>query len=250
MGQNIYLEFINFHICNFALLVWTTETRFPLYHIPITVLKCTLKRHLCPVWLLVSVSSVTPAVENEVDSSSVPLFLSRADELSGCCLSPSASDERKSCEPDCTCVCAWVCVCVRMACIPTVYIYISECVLWVVRSIKTWYSNTCWVCLRRNALLFLGAIKWQQLAVSLFTLFTVNHSHKEKTWPHWMRTINSVRLLTCAHFRILWHIKELSCQRTCVCVQTGVIRVCQVCFIYVPISEGHLQSRAVGFKSA
>lgn len=56
---------------------------------------CLKKIHLCPVRLLVCVSSVTPAVENEVDSSSVPIFPSRADDLSGCCPSLSASDKKK-----------------------------------------------------------------------------------------------------------------------------------------------------------
>lgn len=63
----------------------------------LNALKACLKKkiHLCPVRLLVCVSSVTPAVENEVDSSSVPIFPSRADDLSGCCPSLSASDKRK-----------------------------------------------------------------------------------------------------------------------------------------------------------
>lgn len=64
--------------------------------------------------LLVCVSSVTPAVENEVDSSSVPMFPSRADDPSGCCPSLSASDKRKKLSQSaplrgaCEHVCAWM----------------------------------------------------------------------------------------------------------------------------------------------
>lgn len=46
--------------------------------------------------LLISVSSVTPAVEKEVDSSSVSIIPRGGDELSGCCVSPSASDSRNN----------------------------------------------------------------------------------------------------------------------------------------------------------
>lgn len=123
-----------------------------------------------------------------------------------------------------------VCVCVRMARIPTVYI--SECVLWVVSSIKTWYSNTCWVCLPRNALLFLGVMKWQQFAVSLFTLFTVNHSHKEKTWTHCVRIINTVRLLSCAHSELCDTSKNFPVKdHVYVCRQA--LHACVSCVLYM-----------------
>lgn len=52
-----------------------------------------LKRHLFPARLLISVSSVTPAVEKEVDSSILPR---EGEELSGCSVSPSAADSRKN----------------------------------------------------------------------------------------------------------------------------------------------------------
>lgn len=79
---------------------------------------------------------------------------------------------------------AWQCICVRvwMTWIPTVWV--SEYGHWVVNSVKTWYSNTCWVCVQRNALLLLGVMKRQQLAVGLLTLLTVNHNHKDKIQPH------------------------------------------------------------------
>lgn len=96
------------------------------------------------------------------------------------------------------CVFARVCVCEWMTCIPSVYT--SIWVHWAVSGIKKWYSNTCWVCLQRNALLLLGLINWQQLAVGLFTFLTVNHNHTEKICPHKMSRTqsNTVRLLTCA----------------------------------------------------
>lgn len=76
----------------------------------------------------------------------------------------------------CVCVCEWHAY--------QLYTYVRGCVPWVVSIIKTWYSNTCWVCLQRNALLLLGVIKWQQLAVGLLALLAVNHNHKDKIWPH------------------------------------------------------------------
>lgn len=58
----------------------------------LTVQKC----HLCPVRLLISASSVTPAVEKEVDSSSVSILPREGDELSGCIVSTSAADSRNN----------------------------------------------------------------------------------------------------------------------------------------------------------
>lgn len=54
-----------------------------------------LKCHLCPVRLLIWVSSVTPAVEKEVDSSSLSILPRGCDELSGCSASTSAAGSRK-----------------------------------------------------------------------------------------------------------------------------------------------------------
>lgn len=118
-----------------------------------TALLCVsiLKRHLCPVWLCVSASSVTPAVEKEVDSSSVPIFLSWANGLSGSCLSPTGSDEGGK---------VWTQLCLM----PLWKAYIVDVSAWVplgASGIKTRYSITCWDALRRTALLLPAIIKWQ-----------------------------------------------------------------------------------------
>lgn len=53
-----------------------------------------LKYHLCPVRPLLSVSSVSPAVEKEVDISSVSILPRRLDELPRGCVSPPRSDSK------------------------------------------------------------------------------------------------------------------------------------------------------------
>lgn len=91
--------------------IWSSYTVISNSFVSFVVCK-RFKHHLCPVWLAVSVSSVTPAVEKEVDSSSVPIFLSWANGLSGSRMSPTGSDDGKKREPNCVwCLKAVYCTC-------------------------------------------------------------------------------------------------------------------------------------------
>lgn len=67
-------------------------------------------------------------------------------------------------------------------------------VRWVVSNTIQCYSNTCCVCLQRNAPLPLGVVKWQQLTVGLLALITVNPNQR-----HNISTLDEKKSIYCCY---------------------------------------------------